>query len=104
MLKLFGQYSWPGNIREMKNVIKRAVLLADETIFPRHLPERLQLLFSASEEFTSRDKGIIISESLNLKQAIEQLEKKVIKKVLQEVAGNKVKAAKVLCIDRKFFV
>ncbi len=101
VLKLFGQYSWPGNIREMKNVIKRAVLLADETIFPRHLPERLQLLFSASEEFTSRDKGIIISESLNLKQAIEQLEKKVIKKVLQEVAGNKVKAAKVLCIDRK---
>ncbi|MCK4532209.1 sigma-54-dependent Fis family transcriptional regulator [bacterium] len=101
VLKLFNQYSWSGNIREMKNVIKRAVLLAEETIFPRHLPERFQLLSPASKEFTSRDKGIIISESLNLKQAIEQLEKKVIKKVLQEVAGNKVKAAKVLGIDRK---
>ncbi|MCK5534357.1 sigma-54-dependent Fis family transcriptional regulator [bacterium] len=101
VLKLLGQYSWSGNIREMKNVIKRAVLLADETIFPRHLPERFQVLSSASEEFISRDKGIIISESLNLKQAIEQLEKKVIKKVLQEVSGNKLKAAKVLGIDRK---
>ncbi len=101
VLKIFGQYSWAGNIREMKNVIKRAVLLADETIFPRHLPERFQVLSFTSKEFTFRDKGIILSESLNLKQGIEQLEKKMIKKVLQEVAGNKVKAAKVLGIDRK---
>ena len=101
VLKIFEQYSWSGNIREMKNVVKRAVLLAEETIFPRHLPQRFQVLSSASKEFISSDKGIIISESLNLKQAIEQLEKKVIKKVLQEVTGNKVKAAKVLGIDRK---
>ncbi len=101
VLKIFEQYSWSGNIREMKNVVKRAVLLAEETIFPRHLPQRFQVLSSASKEFISSDKGIIISESLNLKQGIEQLEKRVIKKVLQEVAGNKVKAAKVLGIDRK---
>jgi transcriptional regulator with GAF, ATPase, and Fis domain len=41
-LRILEHYAWPGNIRELENVIERAVVLADgDTIEPRHLPETL---------------------------------------------------------------
>ncbi|MCS7230702.1 MAG: hypothetical protein RMJ67_00970 [Elusimicrobiota bacterium] len=58
MRELFKRYSWPGNIRELRNVIRRAVLLADDVIYPEHLAQSIQLV-----SFSGFNKPTEIKES-----------------------------------------
>ena len=75
-------YTWPGNIRELQNVIERAVILASGRIEPEHL--NLEPL----EKPTDSQEGLLLQEEKNL-----------IQKVLSEVGGNRKQAAKVLGIS-----
>ncbi|MCX7765351.1 MAG: sigma-54 dependent transcriptional regulator [Candidatus Sumerlaeia bacterium] len=87
-------YSWPGNVRQLRNVIEAAVIMcnADE-IQPRHLPEEIrQAEESALEEDIIR---------LKIGTPLSETEKEVIKATLQKVNGNKAKAARLLGIGRK---
>lgn len=91
-LSLIKNYEWQGNLRELKNVIKRAVLMAtNNKISKACLPEEIVFssFHSAHENETS------------LKSAAEQAEKETILKVLAETGNNKTKAAAILNIDRK---
>jgi two-component system response regulator HydG len=91
ILDLFGKYDWPGNIRELKNIVKRLVLLASgETAQMDDLPE---------EMFLHVD-NIIENNPSDLKIVQEHTEKELIEKTLKEVKYNKSKAAKLLNIDR----
>jgi two-component system NtrC family response regulator len=81
-VKLLKNYSWKGNIRELKNVIERAVILADDIILPGHLPYEIQ----------NQDN----STSNNL--SLSSVEKNHIQKVLQYTKGNKTKTAEYLGI------
>jgi two-component system response regulator HydG len=98
----FMAYNWPGNIREMKNVIKRATLLSDgHTIQARSLPVEISnyakfMLLNGSAP-GERAQG----KSHNLKEVALEAEYETILKVLKEVNFNKSKAAKILNIDRK---
>lgn len=80
------RYDWPGNIRELENVIQRAVIMCDKTIEVTHLPDSLKFTIDFPEE-----------ELLPLKE----IEKKYIQKVLNATENNKTKAAEILGIDRK---
>jgi len=98
--KLFYQYSWHGNIRELRNVINRAVLLSKaELIVPEVLPDEIRLnnLNKESEKFKSNNRADITQ----LKEATLVTEKEVITNALEEANFNKSKAAKILNIDRK---
>ena len=75
-------YNWPGNIRELQNVIERAVILASSRIEPEHL--NLEPL----EKSAGSKEGLLLQEEKNL-----------IQKVLSEVGGNRKQAAKVLGIS-----
>jgi DNA-binding NtrC family response regulator len=94
-------YSWPGNVRQLKNVIKRAVLLSDRVVLPRHVSQSLGADSSDREPDVEVD---FSSEGFSLKQvakkAAEKAEKQVIVKALREAGGNKSKAARMLKIDR----
>ena len=82
-LKLLQQHSWEGNIRELKNVMERAVILADDKeILPEHLPFEIQRHDKDSPENLS----------------LASVEKNHIDKVLQHTKGNKTKAAEYLGI------
>jgi two-component system, NtrC family, response regulator len=82
-IQLMQHYSWNGNIRELRNVVERAVILADgNKILPEHLPYEIQ---------KQTDKS---TDSLTL----SSVEKKHIEKVLQHTKGNKTKAAEYLGI------
>lgn len=85
-MSILQRYDWPGNIRELENVIQRAVIMCDKTISVEHLPEALKFTIDFSND-----------ELLSLKE----MEKKYIRKVLNATNNNKTKAAELLGIDRK---
>jgi len=100
VVECFRKYYWPGNIREMKNVIKRAALLCDEdTIKSKFLPVEI----SNPDKFMQPDNGSLHSpgHGTDLKSAAQEAEYETIVKVLKQVNYNKSKAAKLLNIDRK---
>lgn len=89
---IFRNYHWPGNLRELKNVVKRAVLLSTgEMAGTEALPE--EMVFTVPET--------IKPEGPDLKAHQEANERELILKTLQEVKYNKSKAARLLNIDRK---
>lgn len=90
VLEVLMQYEFPGNVRELENIVERAVALAQgDRIEVNHLPPDLQQL-------TLRVPRPARREFLTL----EEYEKEYILWVLKKVKGNKTKAAEILGIDR----
>jgi two-component system, NtrC family, response regulator HydG len=93
-------YYWHGNLRELRNVVKRAVLLCTgQTIAPQHLPHEI------TETGVSEKSSIKISFGgllpASLKEVAEAAEKKAILEVLRKTNNNKSKTAAILKVDRK---
>ena len=89
-MELLSRYSWPGNIRELENVIERAVALSNgPEITVNELPEYIGNLLI---ETYRRENSEI--------PTLEDQEKNYIKWVLDKSEGNKTKAAKIMGIDR----
>ena len=84
-------YAWPGNIRELKNVIERAVLLCEGPMLePQHMP--LERPLTESQKLTSSGAGPARNERDRIVEA------------LASCAGNQSRAAKMLGIPRRTFV
>lgn len=93
-------YNWPGNIRELKNVIRRAVLLTPgDTVTSAVLPP--EITSPATVSATSDTISISNLNNPDLKAIQEKTEKALIEETLVKVRYNKTQAAKVLNIDRK---
>ncbi len=83
------EYPWPGNIRQLRNVIERAVVLASgENITPAELPKELCPKAGATQKTSP-------------KTTLKEMELQAIKDALDQYNGNKSKVAKVLGISRK---
>lgn len=85
-LDMLIQYTWPGNLRQMNNVIKRATLLASEYISPIELGEEFNQVIDKRNDLLLHD---------------QENEKEQILKALYQTHQNKSKAAQLLGIDRK---
>ena len=85
-LAVLERYNWPGNIRELENVIQRAVIMCDKIIDVVHLPDHLKYTLNFIE-------GALLP--------LKAIEKQYIEKVLRATGNNKTKAAEILGIDRK---
>ncbi len=109
VLQTFLQYNWPGNLREFRNVVRRAVLLTPpgEKITSASLPWEITNNSSMVTTAPVDDaKPFSISspapkKELDLKDAASRAEYETIMTVLQQVNFNKKKAAEMLNIDRK---
>lgn len=86
-LEVLKKYYWPGNIRELENVIQRAIIMSDRFVDVEHLPDyiKYQIDFSKTNKLLS----------------LKEFEKTYILKVLKATNNNKTKAAEILKIDRK---
>jgi DNA-binding NtrC family response regulator len=86
---VLARYPWPGNIRELQNVIEHACMMAESDVIDvRDLPERVQNQAAAAN---------VDFEAL---MSIDQLERRHAQRVLDHVGGNKVRAAEILGISR----
>lgn len=85
-LDAIGSYHWPGNVREIENCIKRAVIMAEGT------------------QITTQDLGLKPAKNpeqpATLREAREQVEREIIVKAIAQVNGNIVKAAELLGVTR----
>ena len=92
VMELFRAYQWPGNLRELKNIVKRSVLLAQgNQVTVKDIPAEMS---QTSEEPVKKP-------ATDLKLMNEINEKELIIKTLSDVKFNKTKAAALLNIDRK---
>lgn len=90
-LRVLMDYHWPGNIRELENVLEFAALVADkDPIYPHHLPKQFQ------DEVGS----IFLGTSVDDLPPISEIERRYIIRVMEATKGNKVKAATILDINR----
>jgi transcriptional regulator with PAS, ATPase and Fis domain len=94
---LLTRYRWPGNVRELENAVERAVSLSHGPLLvPDDLPEAIK---------NAETDGVGPAQSLEpdggALLTLEEVEKRHLVKVLKEAKGNKVRAAKILGIDRR---
>jgi DNA-binding NtrC family response regulator len=90
-LAMLQGYAWPGNIRELRNTLERAMILVDgEVIGEEHLPPDLQ---------SSRPEAATLRLPLGI--ALDKVEKEYILASLQKNGGNKARTAEILGISEK---
>lgn len=87
-------HSWPGNLRELKNVVQRAYIMADGMITPNDLPPGL---LESSELI--RQKANILS--VHIGASVEEVEKALIIATLKSCEGRKAEAASILGVSMK---
>jgi len=101
-LEVLLTYNWPGNVRQLQSIIRRAVLLAEEMITEKHLD--IKRVPVPGLAFTPKVQGLPWKE-LSLKEIVCRstgaVEREVLAQVLKYTGGNKAKAARILQIDYK---
>ena len=102
-LAAFKSYAWPGNIRQLENVIERMVLMCDQNILSvddlpdeilAGIPQRSVDSLMASQESSTNLKQIV-------RRQTQALEKELIEKALEETSGNVTRTAEKLGLSRK---
>ena len=102
-LELIRNYPWPGNVRQLKSAIRRAVLQSWDWVGPENL------VLGSMPEAMSNDLSVGKREEawngLSLREIVQKatadVESKILAKVLRKTGGNKAKAARLLQIDYK---
>lgn len=94
LLAQLRKYHWPGNVRELENLVKRYVILGNEDVISSDLAPRATDFFNTEIPVDGQ-----ISLKKLTRQAVRELERKVILKVLQNHHWNRKQAAKALSIS-----
>lgn len=98
--KMFLRHDWPGNIRELENLIERMILLAqNDTVTMREIPEEFKAAVNkiAAAPLETSKKPF----KNYMRDHVENVEKQMIVKMLEEAGGNVTKAAQQLGLSRK---
>lgn len=97
VIDFFSSYYWPGNIRELENLIERLTILTPhETVMLRDLPVSMR-----STDQTATLKEDVLSGARPLSEAVDEFERELIVKALQRTGFNQTKAAGLLGTSRR---
>ena len=95
-LRQLCDYNYPGNVRELRNIIERALMLCENDLITyKDLPQEV-----VQETGEVQAPAYQRKEELTLEDKKERIERETIERVLKQVNGNKAKAAKILNISR----
>lgn len=97
LIEILEEYSWPGNIRELENLVQRLVLMVDgPVIMAKHLPQ--QILVTTA---TSQQALLIPEDGVNFDEEMARIETAYVRAALQRAGESKVGAARLLHIDKQ---
>jgi Nif-specific regulatory protein len=92
-IDMLASYHWPGNVREVANVIERAVVLCDgQVLHAHHLPPTLQTAEASNT-----------GQTLSLRDSLEGYERDALQDALKSARGNRAKAARLLATTERIF-
>jgi transcriptional regulator with PAS, ATPase and Fis domain len=95
------EYDWPGNVRELENLIERLVILSDDgMIRVENLPPNVRSFISEKKI----PRPTLSEEGIDLNQAVEEFEYRLIDEALRRTKGNKQAAARLLGLKRTTLV
>lgn len=104
-IEILHKYDWPGNIRELENVIKRIVLFGEEEVIGGSIGHQVNGEITPFSAEPFRENGSRSMETLNLKrvksEAAKFAEKELIQRALQETRWNRKRAAGMLGVSYK---
>lgn len=94
VMKFLTAYDWPGNIRELRNLVERLIVFSgkEKIIQLHHLPEEIMAAYQVPEIHKNSNK--------KLKDALKSLEKEIVKQALKRAKWNKTAASRELSISR----
>lgn len=101
-LNLLFSYNWPGNVRQLRSVIRRGVLLAEETVTEKDI--EIKRVDVPGMAFTPKVQGAPwknLSLKAIIRESVDAVEREVLAEVLKSTGGNKAKAARLLQVDYK---
>lgn len=107
-LDLLMEYDFPGNIRELENIIERAIVLGGRAILPTHLPQDFQK-YPKSFKSLSRQNGqpteetVIETLPVDLEHILSDIEQRFLLQALEQSGGLKKQAAKLLGLNFRSF-
>jgi DNA-binding NtrC family response regulator len=97
-MELLNRYPWPGNVRELENLVERLVILTEgDVVEVADLPQRFREAESLGHEVESID---FTEAGLNLPQALQEFERRLILKALEKSNWVKSRAAQLLNLNR----
>lgn len=106
-LDLLMRYSYPGNVRELENIIERAILLAEGVILPEHLTSEVQLMNGRNFPRTGQTEVIELDQELifplNLDEMLASIERDYILLALRKAEGVRKRAADLLGMNFRSF-
>ena len=95
------EYDWPGNVRELENLVERVVILSDDgMVRTENLPGNIRSFISEKKI----PKPVMTDEGLDLTNAVEEFENRLIDEALRRTKGNKQAAARLLGLKRTTLV
>jgi transcriptional regulator with PAS, ATPase and Fis domain len=96
-LQMLVAFSWPGNIRELKNTIESATVISEKGIIkPTHLPAKITGVFDQSQITTGKN-----TAKISLDERLKEIEKSIIIEALKKTGGVQVRATELLGINQR---
>lgn len=108
-MELLLGYGYPGNVRELENILERAIVLGGEVVLPEHLPEQMRETKGCVDRSTNKpfETEVIVDEQMTLPINLDELllatERRYIEAALLQTNGAKKKAAELLGINFRSF-
>ena len=96
-LQMLVAFSWPGNIRELKNTIESATVIAENGIIkPTHLPAKITGVFDQNQITAGKN-----TAKISLDERLKEIEKSIIIEALKKTGGVQVRATELLGINQR---